>query len=61
MNSFDQIDRMMKEARQAWTDAQDNEDDEGGGLGVREPRNPHRPFQDGGIALEQPTHHLMCV
>jgi hypothetical protein len=32
----------------------DEPDDVEGGLGVREPRRPHRPTMSGGVALEVP-------
>ena len=49
--------RIARRVRQLFTSGpppSDTDDELEGGVGVREPRRPHRPSQSGAVALEPP-------
>ena len=53
-NVFRRIARRVRQLFTSGPPPADPDDEVEGGVGVREPRRPHRPSQSGAVALEPP-------
>ncbi len=53
-NVFTRIARRVRQLFSSGRPPADVDDELEGGVGVREPRRPHRPSQSGAVALEPP-------